>query len=78
VLVLWILNFAIHENYNLRMVQDKIKEQLADASNIVNTVLTELFKEEPQQMEQTQMEQTQINMEQMDVEQLNLKQPQEK
>jgi hypothetical protein len=72
-LVLWILNFAIHENYNLRMVQDKIKEQLADASNIVNTVLTELFKEEPQQMEQPQMEHPQINVEQMDVEQ-----PQEK
>jgi hypothetical protein len=60
-LVLWILNFAIHEDYQLRMVQDKIKEQLADASNIVKTVLTELFKEEPQQMdvEQMDVEQTQ-------------------
>jgi hypothetical protein len=72
-LVLWIMNFAINEDYRLQIVKDKIREQMADASNIVKTVFTELFKEEPseeKQMEEKQMEQQQMEEKQMQEQQM--------
>ena len=74
-LVLWIVNFAIHEDYRLQIVKDKIREQMEDASNIVKTVFTELFKEEPS--EEKKMEEPQIQEPQMQEPQIQEPQIQE-
>jgi hypothetical protein len=74
-LVLWIMNFAINEDYRLQIVKDKIREQMADASNIVKTVFTELFKEEPS--EEKQMQEKQMQEQQMEQQQMEEKQTQE-